>query len=86
MRNKSYLGDGVFASFDGSNIRLELEQGRPIFLNKENWHALMEFFQKHAQVLDVHTQLIEIPSPIYDKVVAELRTLEVAPAPRTKLQ
>jgi hypothetical protein len=86
VKNRSYLGDGVYASFDGTNIILELETRGRILLNKENWHSLMEFFQKYAQAIDQQTQLIEIPSPIYDEVVAELRTLEVAEIPRTKLQ
>lgn len=86
MRNRSYIGDGVYASFDGTNIVLELETRGRILLSKDNWHALMEFFQKYAQCIDKATQLIEIPSPIFDEVIAELRTLEVADQPRTKLQ
>lgn len=88
MRNRSYIGDGVYASWDGSNIVLELEcGGRPIFLNKENWHALMEFFGKHGQSMDPHSQLVEIPHSIFPEVVAELRELEkVAVGKGTKLQ
>lgn len=78
MKNRSYIGDGVYASLDGNEVILELEQGRPIRLNKATFHSLVEYIHKHSKEFDPHCQLIEIPRVIFNDVVDELRVLETA--------
>lgn len=44
MKNKSYIGDGVYAHWDGANIWLTtLDDQRGIALNSDNWSGLIEF-------------------------------------------
>jgi hypothetical protein len=77
MRNRSYLGDGVYASFtERHTLLIELEQGRGIELDRLTFHALIEYIQKHKANFDPHCQLIEIPHVVFDQVVADLKTLE----------
>lgn len=78
MKNRSYIGDGVYASFEGSEIILELEQGKGIRLNRTTFHALVEYIHKHEKTFDPQCQLVEVPTAIFDDVVKELRVLETA--------
>lgn len=78
MKNRSYIGDGVYASLDGSEVVLELEQGRSIRLNRATFHALIEYIHKHSAAFDPQCQLVEIPNVIFKDVVKELRVLEDA--------
>lgn len=88
MRNRSYIGDGVYASFDESgSVRLELEQGRAIILKRKTFHALIEYIHAQKALFDPHCQLVTIPHQCFDEVVAELKELEsVAARGGTKLQ
>lgn len=74
MRNRSYIGDGVYASFDGINVVLELEQGRAIFLNKDNWSALLTFMATHEIALD-GCRVMSVPTEVFPDVIAALDTL-----------
>jgi hypothetical protein len=77
MRNRSYLGDGVYASFtERHTILIELEQGRGIELDRTTFHSLIEYIQKHKANFDPKCQMIEIPHVIFDDVVKDLKTLE----------
>lgn len=76
MKNTSYIGDGVYAHFDGNEVVLELAQGRGIRLNRTTFHALIEYIQKHKADFDPQCQMIEIPHTIFDDVVKDLKTLE----------
>lgn len=77
MKNRSYLGEGVYASFNSAGaVVLELEQGRAITLDRLTFHSLIEYIQKHKADFDPHCQLIEIPTVIFDDVVKDLKTLE----------
>lgn len=50
--NTEYLGDSVYASFDGVNITLETRNGLPsdpsnrIYLDPSVWEALLRFQQR----------------------------------------
>lgn len=77
MHNRSYIGDGVYASLDADgSVVLELEIRGKIILNAETFHALVEFIHRQKALFDPHCQLIEVPRPIYADVVKELRELE----------
>jgi hypothetical protein len=54
-----YIGDGVYAHFDGENIWLETERYTPhlggeivqlhrIAINRDNWRKLLRFKQKQV--------------------------------------
>jgi hypothetical protein len=89
MRNRSYIGDGVYASFDSGrcSVLIELENGRPIELKSDTFHALVEFVHKQKVNFNPHVQLIEVPNQCFKEVVSELRELEsVAARGGTKLQ
>jgi hypothetical protein len=50
-----YIGDGVYAHFDGENIWLEAErydtgtqQLHRIAINRDNWRELLRFKQKQV--------------------------------------
>lgn len=87
MRNRSYLGDGVYASFDGKSITLELETRGKILLDKEVWHALLDFYRTHASNFDEACAVIEIPKCVFPDITQELKELAgVAPPMGTKLQ
>ena len=79
MKNRSYLGDGVYASFDTEgSVVLELETRNKITLNKEVFHTLIEYIHKNKVMFDPHCQLIEVPHQLFPQVVGELRELEAA--------
>jgi len=78
MKNRGYIGDGVYACLDGSEVVLELEQGRGIRLNRATFHALVEYIHKHDKTFDPQCQLVEIPHVVFDDIVKELRVLETA--------
>lgn len=92
MRNRSYIGDGVYASIDANgDLRLECggatEDRNLVILNKNNFHSLMEFVHKKGALFHPSSQLVEIPSAIFSDVVKGLRELEPVATPRgTKLQ
>jgi len=88
VKNRSYLGDGVYISFNADGaVVLELEQGRGIILTKDTFHSLIEFVHKNQRTFDPHCQLLEIPHQCFDQVVGELKELEaVATRGGTKLQ
>jgi hypothetical protein len=50
MMPKTYLGDGVYANFDGYSIILTTEDGisvtNEIYLEPEVWQALLEYMKK----------------------------------------
>lgn len=74
MRNRSYIGDGVYASFDGTNVVLELEQGRAIFLNKDNWSALLTFMSDNKIALS-GCRVMSVPTEVFPSVIAAIDTL-----------
>jgi hypothetical protein len=87
VKDRSYIGDGVYASYNGHSVLIELENGRPIELNKDVFHALVEFVHRQKVEFDPNCQLVEIPSQCFKQVVQELRELEsVADRGGTKLQ
>jgi hypothetical protein len=43
---KQYLGDGVYASFDGYQIKLETLEGNVIYLEPPVMRALTEYVRK----------------------------------------
>jgi hypothetical protein len=88
VKNRSYLGEGVYASFNSDDaVVLELEQGRGIILDRKTFHALIEYIQKTKALFDPHCQLVEIPHNIFPEVVKDLRELEaLAARGGTKLQ
>lgn len=85
MRNRSYIGDGVYVSFDGTNVILELETRGRILLNKDNWGALMTFISSHGIVME-GCPVISVPSDMFPTVVEALATLnkDAVPIPVTK--
>lgn len=67
---KQYIGDGIYAEFDGFQIELKAESGgqdNVIYIDDHTWRSLIEFGesafgalprQKDRQMLEcVHTQL-----------------------------
>jgi hypothetical protein len=87
VKNRSYIGDGVYASFDGTAVTLELEQGRGIRLDKDVFHALVEYIHAQKALFDPHCALVTVPHQCFDEVVKELKELEsVAQRGGTKLQ
>lgn len=79
MKNRSYIGDGVYASFnEQGEVVLELETRYKIVLAKDTFHSLVEYIQRNNAMFDPHCQLIEVPRQIFPEVVAELRELEKA--------
>ena len=49
MRDRSYIGDGVYASFDGTRVTLETGEldrvQNRIFLDMDTWNAMLEWFR-----------------------------------------
>jgi hypothetical protein len=84
VRNRSYIGDGVYASFssNGRELKIELEQGRAIYLDKDVFHALMEFVNRIMPAFDPQCQLVEVPPELFDDVVTELKELSPVAVPR----
>lgn len=49
MENETYLGDAVYASFDGYQIKLRCSapsEFAAIYLEPQTWYALEEFVKK----------------------------------------
>ena len=77
MKNRSYLGDGVYVSFDGKDLLLELETGRGIRLNSDNWRPLLDFVRLNGIEFDGAT-IVELPRCEIEnlqEVVAEINEL-----------
>lgn len=51
--NKQYLGDGVYADFDGYQVKLTVSDGvydtDKIYLNPEVMKSLIEYYEKHGR-------------------------------------
>jgi hypothetical protein len=56
MSDKTYLGDGVYAAFDGYSLVLTTENGirttNEIMIEPEVYAALVRFAQKHGAPRD----------------------------------
>lgn len=78
MKNKSYIGDGVYIHIDGPNIWLEA--GGPandrnrIAINEDNWHAFCQWMAKHAPPMYGNVVIIELPDA--EKIQAGFRKLQ----------
>lgn len=56
MKNKAYIGDGVYADFDGFNIVLTTENGvevtNTIFLEPEVFMSLLKYAERLSDYLE----------------------------------
>jgi len=62
MKSKTYIGDSVYASYDGLRITLTTENGYPddprnkIVLEQEVWQALQTFMKLEKKKNEVQTE------------------------------
>ena len=67
-KNRSYLGDGVYASYGEDSICLELNcVGRPIYLNEDNWQALLDYARTVAGWGTTKVMVAELPCDMTDE-------------------
>ena len=65
MENKTYLGDAVYASFDGYQIKLRTGDGnhQVIYLEPSVWYALQEWVTKLGQKQEPQGELTQCDGP-----------------------
>lgn len=88
MKEKSYIGDGVYASIEGDNLWLESggmsNDRNRIALNQDNWDGLLQFAKANGLIFERVTAIVaQVNSQDdVDKVIAELTGIR---APDEKL-
>lgn len=90
MRNRSYIGNGVYVSFTGTELCLELETRGKILLDERTWMALMTWMRATEHDFD-SCRIFQIPAENFDQLSEELLQVEAelnkdAPKAGTKLQ